>query len=157
MSEPRQLVWGQDARPDRLRAGSPPEASLGQRAPHWTYQASFTGSLGSCLWNWKLSLPPRGPRVFPWTTLPRTSPRHAEAECQGRTRDLGTGWGAGHGFATGGAGPGGPDPRPRMGSPVGSQACAPPGWLRALLWLKRPHPALRQQTLTQRLQPSSLR
>ena len=123
----------------------------GQRAPPWTHEARFTGSLGSCPWNWKLSLPPRGPHYFPWTTPPGTSPTPAEAECQGRTRDLGPRRGAGHGSAPGGAGPSGRDPRPRTGSPPETQACAPPGLLRVLLWLKLPHPAPRWQTWTQRL------
>ena len=61
----------------------------GQRAPPWTSQACFTDSLGSCPWNWKLSPPPRGPFLCPWTTLAGASPTPAEAECQGRTRDPG--------------------------------------------------------------------
>ena len=73
---------------DRQPQHKPPS---GQRAPPWTYQACFTGSLGSCPWNWKLSPPPRGPFLFPWTTLASASPTPAQAECQGRTRDPGPG------------------------------------------------------------------
>ena len=46
----------------------------------------------------------------------------AEAECQGRARDMGPGRGAGHGSRPGGAVPGGRDPRPGTGSPWGSRA-----------------------------------
>ena len=74
-----------------------------QRAPPCRYLASITGSLGSCLWNGKLSLPLRGPRHFPWTTPPSSSPIPAESQCQGRSRDLRPGRGAGHGSAPDGA------------------------------------------------------
>ena len=50
------------------------EPPSGQRAPPWTYQACFTGSLGSFPWNWKLSPPPRGPILFPCTPLASPSP-----------------------------------------------------------------------------------
>ena len=98
----------------------------------------------------------RTKRFPPWTTRPSSSPTPAEAECPGRTRDVGPGRGAGHGSAPGGAGPGGRIPGQRTGSPVGSRACAPAGRPRALLRLQRPHPATRRQTWTQPLQPSSL-
>ena len=73
--------------------GRPPHHNppSGQRAPPLTYQPRFTGSLSSCPGTWKPSLPPRGLRVFPWTTLPSRSPTPAEAECPGKT------WGPGAG------------------------------------------------------------
>ena len=128
----------------------------GQRAPPSRYQARFTGSRGSCPWNWKLSLPPRGPRDVPWTTHPRMSPTPTEAQLQGSTRELRPGWGAGHGSVPGGAGPGGPDPRQQTGSSVGSLVCTPHGRIRALHWLKVPQPAPRRQTWTHRLQLSKV-
>ena len=67
------------------RQAPPPQTSLWQRAPPLRYQPRFTGSLGSCPGNWKPSLPPRGPCVFPRTTLPSRSPTPAEAECPGKT------------------------------------------------------------------------
>ena len=97
----------------------------------------------------------RTKRFPPWTTRPSSSPTLAEAECPGRTRDVGPGRGAGHGSAPGGAGPGGRIPGQRTGSPFGSLACAPAGRPRALLRLQRPHPATRRQTWTQPLQSSS--
>ena len=116
------LVWGPEA--GRACAGRPPQHKpvCEQQAPPLRYLARFTGSLGSCPWNWKLSPPPGGPFLFPWTTLASPSPTPAQAECQGTTRDLGTGRGAGHGSAPGGAGPGGRDPRPGTRSPGGSRA-----------------------------------
>ena len=56
--------------------------------------------------------------------------------------------GAGHSSVPGGAGQGRRGPRPQTGSPVGSQACAPPG--PPIVWLGRklPHPAPRRQTWT---------
>ena len=62
----------------------PPQPPSGQCAPCLRYQARFTGSLGSCPCNWTLSLPPGGPRVFPWTTLPGRSPIPTKAECPGK-------------------------------------------------------------------------
>ena len=69
----------------------------------------------------------------------------------GRTGVLGPGWGTGHGSTPDGAGSTGRDQCPPSISSVESQAWAPPGWLRFLLWLKLPHRALWQQTLTERL------
>ena len=97
-----------------------------QRAPPCRYLASITGSLGSCLWNGKLSLPLRGPRHFPWTTPPSSSPIPAESQCQGRSRDLRPGRGAGHGSAPGGA----------------VQAGVTHAHGRVLLWGVRPAPRL---------------
>ena len=150
--EPRLAGFG-PRRGTRQAQGRQPHQKppSGQRAPPWTYQACSTGSLGSCPWNWKLSPPPGGPFLFPWTTLASPSPTPAQAECQGTTRDLGTGRGAGHGSAPGGAGPGGRDPRPGTRSPGGSRACDLPGGLRVFPWLKRPHPAPRRQICTETL------
>ena len=53
------------------------------------------------------------------------------------------------------SGPGIRDPRPRTGSPLGSQACGPPGRPRVWLWLILPHPAPRPPTGTQGLQLST--
>ena len=71
------VVSGQEAGPPRRRQAPPPLASLGQRAPPLRYQARFPGSLGWCPGKRKPSLPPRGPRVFSWTTLPSRSPTPA--------------------------------------------------------------------------------
>ena len=85
--EPRLASFG-PRRGTRQAQGRQPHQKppSGQRAPPRTYQARFTESLGSCPWNWKLCPPPRGPFLFPWTTLASASPTPAEAECQGRTR-----------------------------------------------------------------------
>ena len=141
---PRRWLWssrggpvsGQDAGPGRLRAGSPTRSLPRGNGPHPGHiRPASQGPWGRVPWNWKLSPPPRGPILFPWTTLASPSPTPPEAECRGRTRDLGPGRGAGQGSAPGGAGPGGRaggrDPRPRTGSPEGSLACAPPGRLTA--------------------------
>ena len=116
------LVSGPDLGLRMRRQAPPPQASLRAWAPPLRYPARFTGSLRSCPGKRKPSLPPRGPRVFPWTTLASPSPTPPEAECRGRTRDLGPGRGAGHGSGPGGAVPGGRDPRPGTGSPWGSRA-----------------------------------
>ena len=90
------VVSGQEAGPRRRKQAPPqehpaghrappPQASLRQGAPPLRLQARFTGSLGSCPGKRKPSLPPRGPRVFPWTTLPSISATPAEAECPGNT------------------------------------------------------------------------
>ena len=127
------------AGPGQAPPHKPPWA---QCAPPLRYQARFTGSLGSCPGNWKPSLPPRGPCLFSWTTLPSRSPTLLQRQsAQGRPGDLGLGRGAGHGSTLGGAGLGGCDAQLWTGSPVGTQACAPPVRLRVLLWLKLPHPA----------------
>ena len=89
LSEPRQSGFGQRLGAARHRAGPPTTRLPGGNVPHPRYQARFTGSLGWCPGNWKLSQPPRGPRVFPRTTLPSRSPTPAEAECPGKT------WGTG--------------------------------------------------------------
>ena len=128
-----------------------PSASMGLG-----HQARFTGSLGLCPGNWKPSRPPRGPRIFPWTTLPRRSPTPAEAECPWKTWGPGDGAGTSSGSAPVGAGRGRRYPRQWMGFPVGTQACSPPGRLRVWLWLKLPHPASRWQPWTQQLQLSKI-
>ena len=60
-----------------------PQPPSGQRAPCLRCQAGFSGSLGSCPWNWTLSLPPGRPLVFPWTTPPVRPHTPANAECPG--------------------------------------------------------------------------
>ena len=122
----------------------------GQRAPPWTYQSCFTGSLGSCPWNWTLSPPPRGPILFPWTPLASPSHTPPEAECQGRTRGLGPGTGACHISGPGGAGPGRRDPTHGPGLPWGLGLVTCPGG-ESLSWLKRPLPAPRRQICTETL------
>ena len=103
------LVSGQDAGPRRRRqAPHHHKPAAGQRAPPLTYQAWVTGSLGSCPGNWKPSLHPRGPPVFPRTTLPSRTPTPAEAARRGKT------WGPG-------AGAGGGQTRFRA-------SCSGPGW-----------------------------
>ena len=62
----------------------------GQRAPPLRYQARFTGSQESRPWTWTLPLPPRGPRDFPWTTLPSRSLTSTEAECPGENYEPGS-------------------------------------------------------------------
>ena len=52
----------------------PSEASLGATCPTLEMSGQVHRVPGSCPWNWTLSLPPGGPRVFPWTTLPGRSP-----------------------------------------------------------------------------------
>ena len=64
-----------------------PQASLGSPDPPLSYHTIFIGSLGTCLGKRKPSLPPRGPRDFPWATLPSPS----ETVCPGKT------WGPGDG------------------------------------------------------------
>ena len=109
LSEPRLGGFGPRGGAAQAQAGptSSPSLRATSHPPPLRYQARFTGFLGWCQSSGKPSLPPRGPRVFPWTTLPSSSPTPAEAECQERTRDLVPGRGAGHGSAPGGAVPGG--------------------------------------------------
>ena len=148
---------GQEAGPRRRKQAPPPQASLRATCPALEISGQVHRVPG-LLSELREALPAthRTKRFPPWTTRPSSSPTLAEAECPGRTRDVGPGRGAGHGSAPGGAGPGGRIPGQRTGSPVGSLACAPAGRPRALLRLQRPHPATRRQTWTQPLQPSSL-
>ena len=143
------LVWGQEAGPRRRRQALTTEAPLGAKYPTLEISDQVHRVPGLLSGKWKPSLPPRGPRVFPLTTPPCSSPTPAEEECLGRPGDLGAGQWAGHGSAPGGSGPGGGDPRPGMGSPSGTLAWAPTGRLRALLGLKLAHPASKLQTWTQ--------
>ena len=62
----------------RAHSGSPPEASLGSPDPPFRGHSSSTGSLGTCPWTQEPYLPPRGPRDFPWGTLPRSTPSLAQ-------------------------------------------------------------------------------
>ena len=157
LSEPRLGGFGPRGGAAQAQAGPTPRASLRATCPplEISGQVHRVPGLVSELTE-ALPATHRTPRFPPWTTRPSSSPTPAEAECPGRTRDVGPGRGAGHGSAPGGAGPGGRIPGQRTGSPVGSRACAPAGRPRALLRLQRPHPATRRQTWTQPLQPSSL-
>ena len=122
------LVSGPDLGLRMRRQAPPPQASLRAWAPPLRYPARFTGSLRSCPGKRKPSLPPRGPRVFPWTTLPSSSPTPAETEVPGKTWGprAGAGAGAGHGAQPGGFRSGGQNPRPPTGSARGTQAYASP-------------------------------
>ena len=70
-------------------SGSQAHASLGSPDPPFRGHSSSTGSLGTCPWTQEPSLPPRGPRDFPWATLPSSSPSSSETVCAGKT------WGPG--------------------------------------------------------------
>ena len=113
-----------DVGPRRPRQAPPPRACLRPTCPTLDYQARFSGSLGSCPGNWKPSLYPRGPRVFPWTLLSAGLPPPQRQSAQGRPGDLGPRRGSGDSATPGGHGLGGRDTRPWMGSPLGTQACA---------------------------------
>ena len=156
---PRRWLWssrgwpvsGQDAGPGRLRAGSPTRSLPRGNGPHPGHiRPASQGPWGRVPWNWKLSPPPRGPILFPWTPLASPSPTPPEAECQGRTRDLGPGTGACHGSGPGGAGPGRRDPTHGPGLPWGLGLVTCPGG-ESLSWLKRPHPAPRRQICNETL------
>ena len=156
LSEPSLAAFGQYGGPAGSGQGLSPEASLGQRALQTRYQDRFTEFLGSCLGNWKPSMHPRGPRIFPWTILLSRSPTPAEAECPGKTwrpgavagcrRQCHAGWRwnerAGH--------------TPMDGFSPGDSGLRPPGWLRVLLRLKLPHHGPRRPTRTERLQLSTV-
>ena len=142
--------------PRRPRQAPPPRACLGPTCPTLDYQARFTGFLGSCPGNWKPSLYPRGPCVFPWTILLSRSPTPSEAECPGKTWRPGASaglWLQCHArwTWTGRAGH-----TPMDGFSPGDSGLRPPGWLRVLRRLKLPHHAPRRPTRTERLQLSKV-
>ena len=153
MSEPRLALLGPRCGTRQLQGQhSHQKPPSGQCAPPWKYQARFTGSLGSCPWNWTFSLPSGGPHIFLETTLPSRSPSPAKAEGPGKNQGPEARTGCRPRFPATLSGFGRAGHTPTMGSPMGSQACALPGWLRLLLWQKLPQPALRQPTLTERLE-----
>ena len=80
----------------------------------------------------------------------------AEAERPGKTWGPGAVAGGQTWFHASCSGPGRARACPRTRSPVGTQACAPPGRLRVSLQLKLPHPALGSQTWTEGLQVSKV-
>ena len=80
----RAYTWAAHA-----HSGSQAHASLGSPDPPFRGHSSCTGSLGTCPWTQEPSLPPRGPRDFPWATLPSSSPSSSETVCAGKT------WGPG--------------------------------------------------------------
>ena len=59
-------------------SGSQAHTSLDSPDPRFRGHSSYTGSLGTCPWTQEPSLPPRGPRDFPWGTLPRSTPSLAQ-------------------------------------------------------------------------------
>ena len=101
--------------------GARPQASLGATCPTLEISGQVPSVLDSSPCKRKASLPPGGPRIFPWATLPRSSPAPTEAQCPGRT------WGPegvsapGLGSAICVGGQGRRDPRPGKGSPGGTQ------------------------------------
>ena len=150
--------WFRAQRRGPRRRSRPPHHRLasGERAPPLRYQARFTGSLGSCPGNWKPSLHPRGPRFFPWTTLPSRPPTPAEAECPGKTWGPGAGVGGRPRFHARWRWTGRAGHTPMDGFSPGDSDLRPPGWPRVLLGLKLPHRAPRRQTTTQQLQLSKV-
>ena len=147
-SEPRLAGFGPGRGAGHARGRSPQhKPPSGQRTPLMRCQARFPGSLGSCRGTWKPSLPRTGPLVFPYTPRLRRSPSRQGQSTHGRPGDTGPIRGPRHGSRRGGVGPGWRDARPWTGSPLGSQACAPPGQIGFLLWLKLPHTARRRKTV----------
>ena len=95
LSEPRLVSFRPDVGP-RMRGKAPNHKQpSGQRAPPLAKRARLTGSLESCPGKGKPSVPPRRPRVFPWNTLPGSSPTPARQSAQRRPGRLGPEPGAG--------------------------------------------------------------
>ena len=105
------LVWGQEAGPRRRRQALTTEAPLGAKYPTLEISDQVHRVPGLLSGKWKPSLPTRGPRVFPLTTPPSSSPTPAEAECLGKTWGPGTRAGGRPRFS----GPGLRRPTPRYG------------------------------------------
>ena len=101
--------------------GARPQASLGATCPTLEISGQVSSVLDSSPCKRKASLPPGGPRIFPWASLPRSSPAPTEAQCPGRTWGPEGVSGPGLGSAPGGGGLGRGDPRPGKGSPGGTQ------------------------------------
>ena len=89
------LVSGPDVGPRMRRKAPNHKQPSGQRAPPLAYRARLTGSLESCPGKGKPSVPPRRPRVFPWNTLPGSSPTPARQSAQRRPGHQGPEKGAG--------------------------------------------------------------
>ena len=152
-------VSGQDAGPGRQRAGSPTRSLPRGNGPHPGHIRPASQSPWGPVRGTGSSA--RHPEVRSFSRGPHLPARLPPRQRQSAREELGT-WGREEGPATvprqleRSRRAGGRDPRPRTGPPVGSLARAPPGRLRALLRLQRPHPATRRQTWTRPLQPSSL-
>ena len=134
----------------------PPQASLGAMCPTLEIPGQIHGVPG--LVSGQLEALPAAQRTTTRFPEDHTS-QQVSHPSRGRVprEDLGT-WGRGGGpqFHARWSGPGRADARPRTGSIMDGQACAPPGRLRVLLWLKFPHPAPRRQTWTEWLQLSKV-
>ena len=109
------LVWGQEAGPRRRRQALTTEAPLGAKYPTLEISDQVHRVPGLLSGKWKPSLPPRGPRVFPLTTPPSSSPTPAEAECLGKTWGPGTRAGGRPRFSARWIGPGWRRPTPTYG------------------------------------------
>ena len=99
--------------------GARPQASLRATCPTLAISGQVHSVVDPSPCKRKASLPPGGPRIFPWASLPRSSPAPTEAQCPGRT------WGP-EGVSAPGLGSaicvgsqGRRDPRPGKGSPGG--------------------------------------
>ena len=109
------LVWGQEAGPRRRRQALTTEAPLGAKYPTLEISDQVHRVPGLLSGKWKPSLPPRGPRVFPLTTPPSSSPTPAEAECLGKTWGPGSRAGGRPRFSSRWIGPWWRRPTPRYG------------------------------------------
>ena len=101
--------------------GARPQASLGATCPTLEISGQVPSVLDSSPCKRKASLPPGGPRIFPWARLPSSSTAPTEAQCSGRTWGPEGVSGSGLGSEPCGGGLGRRDPRPGKGSPEGTQ------------------------------------
>ena len=101
--------------------GARPQASLGATCPTLEISGQVPSVLDSSPCKRKASLPPGGPRIFPWARLPSSSTAPTEAQCSGRTWGPEGVSGSGLGSEPCGGGLGRRDPRPGKGSPGGTQ------------------------------------
>ena len=69
----RAYMWAAHA-----HSGAQAHTSLRSPDPPFRGHRSSTGSLDTCPWTQEPSLPPRGPRDFPWGTLPSSTPSLAQ-------------------------------------------------------------------------------